>query len=498
MKETAVNIDYICLIREIDGKTSFETIDIPAYNTSLISRLEQLAENDDSTELDMQKLMNSVFYEKQRKPIDYIAPHSYADTFIDIVEYPNISLSEYEELIENKTDTLRKYYIEDHQQEACSEPRRFKNALKKYLEAKLKEYKAELKNDYLEKAKRFICAANYVKTLDKVKRMRDVRMYSTDTHGWSNFSYKVTEDVAIDLKTNFGYGNSSYFGLGLRYKGIDILPYSYLVRYYYAEMRDLLRYTRLFRPSRDSWNTAFNFIEETANRASDSPEEFVSQWILGEVYNMVECLHVYLDEPQYFIHKFVKNSNRAADCNYLTVRNMNNEEKDCYGVFPEEMTLAICAEKVTGALDFLENLSQLSTLVPEINHYIKEIKEMAIAVIPKIDAMVKQIKCDVIDSRKNKKKLETEMAVIKDQIAPYETIISEIYWNLCFESEDTVDYHKIEEDYATKDSKYAKLKDKKDEMQNKLKQVTKKITMQESFVSHLKSCRERVSNASLI
>ena len=69
------------------------------------------------------------------------------------------------------------------------------------------------------------------------------------------------------------------------------------------------------------------------------------------------------------------------------IRNMNNEEKDCYGVFPEEMTLAICAEKVTGALDFLENLSQLSTLVPEINHYIKEIKEMAIAVIPKIDAM---------------------------------------------------------------------------------------------------------------
>ena len=104
MKETAVNIDYICLIREIDGKTSFETIDIPAYNTSLISRLEQLAENDDSTELDMQKQMNRVFYEKQRKPIDYIAPHSYADTFIDIVEYPNISLSEYEELIENKTD----------------------------------------------------------------------------------------------------------------------------------------------------------------------------------------------------------------------------------------------------------------------------------------------------------------------------------------------------------------------------------------------------------
>ena len=53
-------------------------------------------------------------------------------------------------------------------------------------------------------------------------------MWSTDTRGWSDFSYKVTDDVTITLGTNFGFGSAAYFKLNLRYKGINILPNGFI------------------------------------------------------------------------------------------------------------------------------------------------------------------------------------------------------------------------------------------------------------------------------
>ena len=216
-------------------------------------------------------------------------------------------------------------------------------------------------------------------------------MFSTDTLGWSNFTYQVTDEIIITLGTNFGYGKASYFRLGLSYKGIDILPYSYMVKYYYANRRDLLRYTRLYDVAHDSWNLAFSFVEKAANMASESAEEFVRHWILNEVEDMVHRLHGVLENPDDYIQDILNKTGEKADCDYFTVRNMYSNEKRRYGVFPEEMTMAIRSEKLTGALDFLGNLSALSATLPEIEAYIAEIKEMAVAIIPELDEMVKKL-----------------------------------------------------------------------------------------------------------
>ena len=105
-------------------------------------------------------------------------------------------------------------------------------------------------------------------------------MYSTDTLGWSDFTYKVTDDVTITIGTNFGYGQSSYFHLGLCYKGIDVLPYSFVTKYYYANMADIIRYTRLYEVKHDSWNVAFEFVERMANLATANPDAFIEETIV--------------------------------------------------------------------------------------------------------------------------------------------------------------------------------------------------------------------------
>ena len=100
-------------------------------------------------------------------------------------------------------------------------------------------------------------------------------MLSTEDIGWTSYEYKANEDVVIFIHTNFGYGNSSYFFLNMRYKGIDILPYTSIVHYYKANIVDLCRHTRQYSMKRDSWNVAFNLVVEAANMAKNNPEKLL-------------------------------------------------------------------------------------------------------------------------------------------------------------------------------------------------------------------------------
>lgn len=89
MADKTANIDYLCVIRENNGKTTFETIDIPV-STDLVTKLEGLTKNANATVLDMQAQMNLAFNENQRRAINYVSPYSYGNSYINITYYPAI------------------------------------------------------------------------------------------------------------------------------------------------------------------------------------------------------------------------------------------------------------------------------------------------------------------------------------------------------------------------------------------------------------------------
>ena len=69
----------------------------------------------------------------------------------------------------------------------------------------------ELKESFYKKAKKYIYASNYQEKTEAIKKDPNIKMYSTDSIGWSEFKYSINEDITIQIKTNFGYGKSSYF-----------------------------------------------------------------------------------------------------------------------------------------------------------------------------------------------------------------------------------------------------------------------------------------------
>lgn len=497
MANKTANIDYLCIIRDNNGKVTFETIDIPA-STELLSRLEDLCEDDNASVLDMQVQMARAFNEKNRNPINYVAPYSYMDSFIDYSDYPSaLSSSEYDKKIFDKRDLLGKQYAYNHKALQDKNASMYHEGKMEYITREISQFQNDIKRHYLRKAIRYIAASNYIAALHKVKEQKDIRMVSTDTLGWSVFPYKVTKDITITIRTNFGYGESSYFNLGMRYKDIDILPYSYMVRYYYANHCDLIRYTRVYAPARDSWDFAFSFAKEAACMASDSPEEFTRHWILDEIKEMIHLLQELLHKPQNYIRVVLNNSGKNADCHYFTVRNMNNTEKERYGVYPEEMMMAIRAEKITGALDYLDNLTKLSKSFPVISTYIKDIKDMAVSIVPDIDKMVDRINTRISRQEDKKSILEVKLSTIEKEVEPHVNAINEMYVN---RGENNIcrflNYY--EAIYAESHSEYAVMKRKKEEINGSIRKIAEEISLRSSFRDSLMACRRRVSEASLI
>lgn len=479
------NIDYLCIIRESAGRTTFETIDIPV-SVELISKLEGMANNPNVTVLDMQAQLNSHYAESERCNINYISPNFYGASYIDIARYPaSYSFNRYNEL------------LREHQEQYLSRLNVVPEDLDRRLAEETDAYAMQLKKTYLCSAKRFICAYNYTQTLNSVKRMKDVRMYSTDTLGWSDFSYKVTDAISISLGTNFGYGTSSYFHLVVRFNGIEILPYSYITRYYFANIRDLKRYTRRYEATHDSWNTAFDFVAKTANFANASPRKFLEEWVLNEVKEMVHGLHAILEDPRFTVEDWINKAGKDTDCDYLTVRNMYADEKKCFSVYPEEMTMAVQAEKITGALEFLENLSSLATHIPDIDDFISEIKRMAVCVIPRLDAMVRTLNSKLAELRKQKGNKEDICEELDTDLAQHREAISEQFEA---RSEERKEWSRsdFETEYTNTHPEYKVLSERKQMLSREIYDLACEISQRDEFRRSLVECRGRVENAGLI
>ena len=298
-------MDYLCVIRERNNKTYFERIDIPT-STELVSTLEGMVANTGVSVVDMQSRLDYAYPKKEREYMNYVSPYSYGNAYISGTNYPEaISLSDYNEHLASHKTFLRESFAEEKENQYLlkQQPAEYRRQLDKYIEEKMAKYVESLKVQYLSQAKRFIMAKNYTNTLNGIKSKPGIRMYSTDTLGWSDFKYQVTEDIRIQLGTNFGYGSASYFRLCMRYKGIDILPYSFIVKYYLAERRDIIRFTRMYNVSHVSWDVAFDFVEEAANTAAEDTEAFVQKYIFDEIHQMMYGLEKVLKDPHAYADK---------------------------------------------------------------------------------------------------------------------------------------------------------------------------------------------------
>lgn len=417
-----INRHYIGVVREVNDYLKYEEVDIPQEDI-LIGEIEAMKENDNRTLLDVQQRF-TIAYPRECIHADgwsilspdgyynYLYPHSYRDAYVNGAGYPIIlTYDEYIKKIQEKEMSIRNGYLQSEEMKNSlalvrniSEEQYNKVIadLESKISKEVKDYITGLRKGF--NYKRFVYAHNYKTKLRELSNDKSVRMFSTDKTGWKNFEYKVNDDITIYIKTNFGYGSASYFFCNVQYKDINILPYSWTVKYYYVEMMDFIRYTRRYLPERESWSEVFDFTVLTANMAKHEPEKFIKEWIVNEVEEMTRGMRLYMSSTNEALEKFlnIENKSNSLVLNDITeytfknvIRNVNNTDKEEYKALPHEKVMAFKAEKITGSLLLLDNLRKLTGISSVIIPYITEIEQMNIKLQPEIERHMNNIFTDI-------------------------------------------------------------------------------------------------------
>ena len=444
--EGEINVSQFITVEDHDGTLRVCTynLDVPWHIIELLydcvfdrEGVERVIDNNLETEFCIKCNADKSLVEMQRifsrcrslgHCPDYLAPYSYRDAYVRGAECPNDGeyrrklleieqrivqewvlawqkkseeeWNEYCEANVARRDMSRIELADCHQEYLLRRLQTCDGEIRASVARAVQKEVCELKREYYCQARQYIYAWKYAEGLRRTRVLdrlgHDIKMYSTDTIGWTDFDYPVSNDVHIRVRTNFGFGVTSYFQVVLSYKGIPILPYSLYVNYYYANSRDLTRYTRNYFPRRKNWRVAFEFVATTANMAESDPDGFVRGWMMREVEDMIDGLRKIVNDPHSVIDYWLNKMGSSGDESpYLHVRAIDGKAKSYYECYPDEMVIDLKAKKMSGALDFIESLRSLEVICNEVGNAIATILELAVNIVPEISNAIESASRDV-------------------------------------------------------------------------------------------------------
>lgn len=484
-QKSIINVDHINIIRENNGRVSFESVVIPK-DVELLAELEAMVDNPNRTVIDMQNRLALSFNVNNRGAYNYIHPYSYASSYVDGISYPKMmTWDEYGAMLAEIEVKLKE---KDYSSEEYSE--------------KLLGAIRVIKSNYLSTAYRYINAFSYYKQVASFLSDASVKMYSIETIGWSSFSFGISEDVRINVSSNFGYGWSSYFFIKLTYKGIEIHPYSYWVKYYKADKESLMRYTRNYLTERNSWESAFRFVEDVTNKSKEDENAFVKEFILNEVDEMMRGLRNIMMMPMDYLTKCYETRFHRPESNIIGIWHSSDDFGEGYNVYKSELAMAVMAEKITGSIDFLSNLKEFAVILPQLNDSIEEIKSMSVNIVPKLQQSILDIQKEIHTKTSHLNAKEVEYDTIEIKMKPHVDTIDNLYedeknaqMNLPEESRVNVLRYTFESRYRELHKEYDELCKKRNKLSTEISEMKSDINKRTTFCSRLERCVDVVNNS---
>ena len=487
-----INTDSIGIIRSSGTAIRYEKISIP-QKTGLLNELKDMCENPNRSIFDLASRINREFIEKERTFYNYISPYSYDSTYVSGTSFPEPpDFNEYKKKLEEKREacinSAEKIY-----KDFIHSPADFRELVDNMVSKEMELYEKQQKSSFYQRCERFCHAHSYTTLFNSLIKRPDIKMATSDQIGWREHEYQITKDVKINVHTNFGYGYSSYFYVTLKYKNIDILPYSFIVNYYYADKRDIARFTRLYETKHKSWNYALDFVEEVANKTINDEDSFVKKYIMNEVQEMIRGLKGILSDPHAFLNKMCTLKNMENESHYLTVRHMNDEEYEQFKIYPHEISIVFQAEKISGALKFLQKLAALKPIYNNVQEEINTIKDIAKQLLPRLISNIDNIANDIKRLTSKEEILTLEIERIDTALIPHEEEIETEYNN----HEKAIPKYSIEEKYMESHPEYESLKNDRKELCDKKREIAKEIYNRSEFKSSLEKSKELIEKNSI-
>lgn len=479
-----INKDYIGVVKENDGVYSYERIDIQKSD-ELLNKLKAMANNPNRTVLDLQECFEMHFKHSKKQAYDCCLPHSYSSSYIGYVCYPQmLKFDEYKAGKQQIEEQIRRRYAE-------SGPFINQAMMPTEIAQEEKRYEEQLKSTFLTQAIRYVEAVDFTATSSKLKEQPTIRMMSHEKIGWKEILYKISKDLDIKVMTNFGYGASSYFFVNVRYKGIDLLPYSQLVRYYYARMADIIAYTRSYNTERESWQVALDFVADIGNRAQQGDSSFAHNWLEHEITEMLEGLNYIQQNPKVVIED-VKNRKIESDGLY-SVHNISGNDLESYQIYPDELAIVFKAEKTTNALRFIDKLQKATSIYQPAEDAIQIIQHHNRAIATEIEENMEKIHCGINELQTQLNKKNIELDVCSKAIMKHEEALDTLY-----EKNPDTARQKIRQAYAIQFPEYTRLQEEQALLERTVSKLERNLYYRRNFMTRLQQCHTHIAEAGLL
>lgn len=478
MVKSQVNEKYVlALVENSDATLSVKRMDIPSSEVP-IAELEAMVDNPNRTVYDMSSYFYSVFSPKV-KAFAFCYPSEYNDSFIDSRSVPKeVSYADYVKGVKE----IESIFNGKHR--FCKESL---EVLKLKLDNEIIEANHSDKKKYFKKASIYIKCLRLSETVKKIKEHDEIKMYSRDVVGYSTYTHKINDDITIELRTNFGYGSAAYFNLAVKYKDIVILPYSYLVHYYYANMKSLMACTRAYRPLRESWESSINFIADFVNQSIADPRKFVGEYVIKEVEEMMKGLRAIMDNPAE-VQIRIKDST-SSEVRLSVIRPFNKDEFVMMESMADELTTLFKAEKITGALLFIESLTQLQEFCGDMSALIGEILSMNKDVKPEIPPVLNSVRSMIEAFKREEKNLERQIKFKENRKQYFDKRKERLQAKMTFAEK--IAHDKI---FREKNPLYIKLEEEINELNQKVYNFQDKIRKRERVEERLTVCLKRTES----
>ncbi|MEE3485638.1 MAG: hypothetical protein VZQ98_15125 [Bacteroidales bacterium] len=428
-----LNVGYVLSLQLDNGKLVVKQIPVeyPDDIVKVLNKLDEFGEHDQIYNVfDVERFVKQCNFEKDGN-YGYCWPNEYNAAFISRAQLHEIDKEKYNQdleeikkrIIEEYDNKIRerRWVVDHYEYLSLDEKERLKRVRDEIIENEQTKYKRLRLNSYISEVKRYIYALHYDKALQNIKS--NSLMYSSDTIGWYKPYFNITGNARIGLRSNFCYGRSAYFDVLLNYKGINILPYSDLVNYYWSNMMDNLRCTRSYSPYRSNWNEVLKFVEEICNWIERDSDSFEKKWIIGEVENMMEGLKTINNNIESYYkklvddkeeHKRIKESTNLPQI--VRYRWIDDRTTNQFKTYPHETLLIIQVDKLSAALSLLEDLVSLKNIYTPVLTHIHTILQFNKEILPAIRIECENLSREIEAKQNELKQIEKDIETNEKQL----------------------------------------------------------------------------------
>ena len=180
-------------------------------------------------------------------------------------------------------------------------------------------------------------------------------------------------------------------------------------------------YIKIISPHTLCWEDIFQSVVDMANMATTHPEQFYNKYIKDEIKKMISGLTYIVEKPKYFIDSLIDDKDSYFE------NGIRPEYVTAYREFPDDMSMALIADKLSYAHELLSNLSNLTAIEPTAQSAYDTIKGYIARMLPKAKQYYATNSDAIEKLSKSISETESKLQELKNRIAIHTQHIDERY-----------------------------------------------------------------------